>query len=568
MTTTQRKTLTVHQVLDQLRVEGARYLFGSVTSSDSPVTASLMALKGKEESEGITFIGSLHEAIGVFMAAGYAQATSLPGVVNVACGQGLINALPAIYSARTSQTPLVILADQEDAHIINDEPPLTVEHHLTVSSITKWMAEARTSREIGRLMRRAFHEALTPPKGPVVLSIPINLLLSSAKSQVIRPPLTSPIGCADPNFIAKVVAHIAKSENPCIIAGNEVSQYRARKDTVMLAEVLGCPVFSEATPVGVNFPNRHPHFAGVLPHNVVEAHEQLKAYDLIFLLGVHNRLPNRSEGPSFLPDSSTIVQINMDGRLAGMTVRSTLATQADIAETLLRVCSEIQLTVDNDWLTKTKVRTRNTIVEIAERRHQAEEASLYPNPGKPASLFWLMRLLEGIRPIRSVVVSDVYQPGAMPFEVLSLESGSAFFSSNSGVNGFAASAACGVQFAGADIPVICLTGDESFLTYPQTLWTARHYGMNTKFVIANTRGQARLNLMPSAPARRPPRFEITSPEISLADMAKSMDVRAFEARRFSELESALSKLFADPGPALVDVHIESPIETARSQTIA
>src|SRR5579885_299390 len=232
MTTTQRKSLTVHQVLDQLRVEGVRYLFGSVTSSDSPIAPSLMALKGKEESEGISFVGSLHEAIAVFMAAGYAQATSLPGVVNLAAGQGLLNALPAIYAAKTAQIPVVILADQEDSHIINDEPPLTVEHHLTCASASKWMAEARTSREVCRLMRRAFHEALTPPKGPVVLSIPINLLLSSAKSQMIRPPLTSPLGSADPNFINKVVAHIVKSENPCIVAGNEVSQYRARKDTV------------------------------------------------------------------------------------------------------------------------------------------------------------------------------------------------------------------------------------------------------------------------------------------------------------------------------------------------
>ncbi len=556
MTTTQRKSLTVHQVLDQLRVEGVRYLFGSVTSSDSPIAASLMALKGKEESEGISFVGSLHEAIAVFMAAGYAQATSLPGVVNLAAGQGLLNALPAIYAAKTAQIPVVILADQEDSHIINDEPPLTVEHHLTCASASKWMAEARTSREVCRLMRRAFHEALTPPKGPVVLSIPINLLLSSAKSQMIRPPLTSPLGSADPNFINKVVAHIVKSENPCIVAGNEVSQYRARKDTVLLAEVIGCPVYCEATPVGVNFPNRHPHFAGLLSSNVVEAYEQLKGHDLILLLGVHNRLPNRSEGPSLVPDSGTIVQINMDGRLAGMTVRATLATQADIAETLSRIRSELQLAANTEWLQRAKLRVRDTIVQIAERRHQTEEALLYPNPAEPVSLFWLMRLLEGIRPQRSVVVSDIFQPGAMPFEVLGLESGSAFFASNSGINGFAVGAACGVQLAGADLPVICLTGDESLLAYPQALWTARHYGMNTKFVIANTQGRGRLNIMPSAPSRRPPRFQISNPDISLAALAKSMDVTAIEAPRFSDLESALTRLFADPGPALVDVRIE------------
>ncbi|MBX9667224.1 MAG: thiamine pyrophosphate-binding protein [Candidatus Obscuribacterales bacterium] len=550
-TAQQRKNLTVHQVLDQLRVEGVRYLFGSVASSDSPISASIMAQK----SDGMNFIGALHESSAVFMATGYAQATSLPGVVNISAGH-LLNAAPAIYSAMRAQVPVVILADQEDSHLMNDEPPLTVEHHLTLRSISKWMAEARTAREIGRLLRRAFHEALTPPKGPVVLSLPINLLLSTAKSQVIRPPLTSPLGAADPNFISKAVGHMVKAENPVLVVGNEVAQYRARKDSVLLAEVLGCPVLSEAAPIGVNFPNRHPHFAGVLPMDVEAAHEMLSGYDLIIMLGVHNRLPNRTEGPSMVPDSGVIIQINMDGRLAGMTFRATLCTQADIAETLSRIRAELQLSVDNEWLSRVKARTQATVTKIAERRTDSEESLLYPNPAKQSSLFWLMRLLEGVRPPTCVVVSDIIQPGSQPFEVLSLESGSAFFGSCSGVNGYAANAACGVQWAGMDIPIVCLTGDESFLAYPQILWTAKHYGLNTKFVIANTKGKSRLNLLPSAPTRRPPRFEITGPDISLAALAQSMDVPAVTVSLFSELEPALAKLFTEQGPSLIDVQID------------
>jgi benzoylformate decarboxylase len=555
MTTAQRKTLTVHQVLDQLRVEGVRYLFGSVASSDSPITASVMALRGRDGGDALSFVGAVHEASAVFMASGYAQATSLCGVVNISSGH-ILNAVPAIYAAHRSQTPVVILADQEDSHILNDEPPLTVDHQLTVRPITKWVAEARTAREIGRLMRRAFHEALSPPKGPVVLSIPINLLLSTAKSQVLRPPLTSPLGSADQNFVSKVVGHIVRSENPVIIAGNEVSQYRARRDAVMISEVLGCRVYSEAAPIGVNFPNRHPHFAGVLPQDVEAAHEKLKDHDLMLLLGVQNRLPNRSEGPAMVPETGTIIQINMDGRLAGMTFRSTLATQADISETLSRIRTELQLAVDNDWLLKAKTRSRANAQVIAEARHRSEESLLYPNPSKPTSLFWLLRMLEGIRPANSVVVSDVVNSGSMPFDILSLESGSSYFSSNSGVNGFATGAACGVQFAGFDIPIVCLTGDESFLAYPQLLWSARHYGLNTKFVIANTQCRARLNMLPSAPTRRPPRFELTKPDISLVRLAASMDVPALQVQQFSELEPALNKLFAEPGPCLVDVLID------------
>jgi len=552
--TTAAKSLTVHLVLEQLRYEGVRHIFSSTNSCDSPITASLLAQRNRDKDD-LSVSMAFSELNAVFMGSGYAQATSMPAVINLAAGQGLLNALPAIYAANRSQVPLVVLADQEDSHIFNEDPPLAVEHLSTVQNHCKWVAEARTAREICRLMRRAFHEALTPPKGPVVLSIPINLLLSSAKANSLRPPLTSPLGPADENFISKVVSYIVKARNPCMIVGNEVAQYRARKDAVLLSEVIGCPVYSEPLPTGVNFPNRHPHFGGVLPLELTESNDRLKDHDLLILLGVQTRLPNRTEGTSLVPDQALVVQINMDGHLAGKSLRSSMATQADISETLSRLRAEIQLAVDNEWLQQAKIRARHTIAQIADRRHQLEESLTYPNPTKPTTLFWLMRLLDGVRPQKSVIVSDIVHQTS-PSDVLALESGSAFFSSNSGVSGYAVGAALGVQWATREIPVVCLTGDDTFLACPQGVWTAAHYEMNTKFIIANTRGKSRLNLLPSAPTRRPPRWELVRPEFGIDLMAKSMGCPAVRVDQFSDLEPALTKLFAEPGPMLIDVAID------------
>ncbi|MBZ0186553.1 MAG: hypothetical protein K8F91_09925, partial [Candidatus Obscuribacterales bacterium] len=360
-------SLTSHLILDQLNSEGVRYMFGTSNSSDSPITITLLASR-YHENDVIRFVGSLHESIAVFMATGYSQATSLPSVVNLACGQGLLNALPALEGARRSQVPMVILADQEDSHLLNEDPPLAVEHHILASSVCKWMAEARTAREVTRLIRRAFHEAFTPPKGPVVLSIPINLSLSSAKAEIMKPPITGALGPADESYVSKIVQKLIGASNPCIIAGNEVSQFRARKDVVLLADVLGCPVYCEPMPTGVNYPNKHPHFAGVLPVSITETNKQLIDHDLFLLLGVQNRLPNRSEGPSLVPDTGTVIQINMDGHLAGKTLRSNMAIQADISETLSRVRAELQLQVDKSWLESVNVRARNTISTIAGKR--------------------------------------------------------------------------------------------------------------------------------------------------------------------------------------------------------
>ena len=430
------QSLTAHLILDQLNTEGCRYVFGSNASSDSPIAAALLRSK-YHSSDKIKYVGSLHEAVAVFMATGYSQATSLPSVVNLVSGQGLLNAVPAIYSAFRSQTPLIVLADQEDSYLLNEDPPLAVEHHKLASSVCKFMAEARTAREVCRLLRRAFHEALTPPKGPVVLSIPINLSLSSARAQVIPPPISSPLGAADGNSVSKIVQKLVQAHSPCIISGNEVSQFRARKEVVLIADVLGCPVFSEPLPTGVNFPNKHPHFHGVLPLNPKEAIKTLNKYDLFLLLGVQNRLPSRTDGPSLLPENGIAIQINMDGELAGKTLRSNLAVQADIAETLSRLRAEIQLQVDKGWLKAANVRARNTISEITEVRQKQESQLNFPDPNSQTPLFWLLRILDGIRPQKSVIVTEIHDSSCQPFDVLSLESGSSYFSAISGIPGYA-----------------------------------------------------------------------------------------------------------------------------------
>lgn len=554
MSASSNQSLTAHLILDQLNTEGCRYVFGSNASSDSPISAALLRSK-YHSSDKIKFIGSLHEAISVFMATGYSQATSLPSVVSLVSGQGLLNAVPAIYSAMRSQIPMVVLADQEDSYLLNEDPPLSVEHHKLASSVCKFMAEARTAREVCRLLRRAFHEALTPPKGPVVVSIPINLSLSSARAQVMQPPISSPFGAADQNSVSKIVQKLIESHSPCIISGNEVSQYRARKEVVLMADVLGCPVFSESLPTGVNFPNKHPHFHGVLPLNAASANKLLSKHDLFLLLGVQNRLPSRSDGPSLIPDNGIAIQINMNGDLAGKTLRSNHTVQADIAETLSRIRAEIQLQVDKSWLKAVNVRARNTISEITEKRQSIETGLDFPDPNAETPLFWLLRILDGIRPQKSVIVSEIYDPSCQPYEVLSLESGSSYFSATSGIPGYATGATMGIQWAGKDIPVICITGDESFMGYPQALWSASHYNLNSKFIVAKTQGVNSLKIAPSAPTKKTIRWQFSSPKISIKQLAESFSIPAESVSSFGQLEPAIRNLFEETGPRLLEVDV-------------
>ncbi len=550
----QAKKLTVHKVLEQIKAEGARYIFGSSAAADSPVTAALLKSPDHRD-KSLSFVGGLGELGSIFMACGYAQATGLPAVLNIPAGQAALKVLPAVYAAARDQVPLVILADQEDSHILNDESMLVTDHASIMRSVAKWTAEANTAKEVCRLIRRAFHEAFASPKGPVVLSLPLNLLLSTAAAEIVQPPVISPLAGADDSFIQKVVKELMESKSPCIIAGNEVSQYKARNEVVMLAETLGCPVFCESLPVGVNFPNRHPQFAGVLPLNGQEACQKLKNHDLFMLLGVQTRLPSRQEDPSLVPESGVVIQINMDPHLGGKTLRSNLSANANIAESLAKVRAEIQLSAEKNWLSNINSRANQTVLDIRAERASKDEVLVYSGPDEACALNWLLKLLDGVRPPKSIVVCDIINKDVKPFELVGFESGSSFFSTTSGISGWAAGTALGINWASGDIPVICLTSDESLLDNLQTLWTAAHYKLNLKFVVCKTSGIANFNLQPSAPARKPPRWKFSNPEIDLASIARGYGVQGVKVEQFSQLELELTKLFAEDGPCLAEISI-------------
>ncbi|HEY9715776.1 MAG TPA: thiamine pyrophosphate-binding protein, partial [Chroococcales cyanobacterium] len=449
--------LASHLLLDQLLAEGTRYIFGSLGSSNSPIVA---AAEGRSD---IQFLVALHEELAGSMAVGYAQASGRPGVLCLPCATGTINGLSSMYEAQRSRIPLIVLADEQDTEILNDEQPLGGNLLDMARPLAKWSCELRAHSQITRNVRRAFHEALSPPKGPVFVTCPVDLLLKIATGQPVPPPQTSPLGAADQNFCKKASKALISAKRPCIIVGNEVSLYRGRREVVALTEVLGCPAFSEPLPTGVNFPNRHPQFAGVIPLEIDRASEELKSFDVILVLGMQTRLAARSNEPPLFPPEALIIQLNVEGGLAGRTLPCDLTATADIAETVARLRAEVQMIVDSTWVANVRTRSVQTTNAIGSRRQVIEESIPFPRPDAPIPMIWLLRLLDAVRPPQSMVVSDVVCDHANPYEVLSLEGSSAYFSSNAGVGGYALSAALGVQWASPEGVVVCLTTDESAL---------------------------------------------------------------------------------------------------------
>src|SRR5690349_16411711 len=98
--------------------EGVRYVFGNPGTTELP----LMDLFAARDE--IKYILALHEDSALGIAAGYAEATGKPAVVNLHTNPGLAHALGNLYNVYRAGTPLVVTAGQQDSRAMLDEPLL------------------------------------------------------------------------------------------------------------------------------------------------------------------------------------------------------------------------------------------------------------------------------------------------------------------------------------------------------------------------------------------------------------------------------------------------------------
>src|SRR5262249_859138 len=384
---------------DQLAVEGARVVFGKPGSTNLPLLDTIV------KRSDIRYVQSLSEATAVLIATGFAQASGKPVVIDVDSAAGLRAPLAGTLNARESRIPLVILGGQKSTDRLNEM--ITSERDLCslAAPFCKWTAQLHDPNELSRLVRRAFHEATSPPAGPTFISLPVDLMRLPTTSRVTMPPRMSPLGAADSSFIKRTAQLLIASTKPVLLLGNEIWQYRARSAAVSLAEVLGCPVFVESHPTGVNFPNQHPLFAGELPADrEVEDTKIFEGYDVMLALGVHERA-NFLSGASTLPPTTVVVQINTDPLLAGHGLPCHFCASADLGESLSRMRAEIQLIVDGQWVARAKERFKETQAWIESAR-SAEAGQRSPGvTGDDIHLADLVRQLDTMRPLKSVIVN-------------------------------------------------------------------------------------------------------------------------------------------------------------------
>jgi len=550
------------RLIEILRAAGVGYLFGNPGTTELPFLDAL-------DGSGLTYVVALQEATAAAAADGYAQASGRLGVVNLHVAPGLANALSIVHNASRAKTPLLVTAGQQDTRLLLDAPILAGDMVKMTDGLTKWSYELRNAAEAPSALRRAIHLALSPPTGPVFLSLPMDLMTEPCDDTGAAPGPVAARPAPEPEAIARAAALFAAAKAPVIVAGDGVARAGAQAELVALAETIGAAVHGEPIHRRLSFPGDHPLWRGGLYPTATAVAKALERFDAVLIAGanVFTWLFHAPGSP--FGANQRVVQIDDDPREISRSYPVTLGIVAALRAALSDLHEAVAKRQDDS--ARAAARERTATLARARDEHARRVAATADAAASrvPIAPEYLMRTLATLLPPDALIVDESASSLAHVLRHLPFGAGSDFFGSKTGTLGWAMGAALGVQLAHPRRKVVATIGDGSVMYAPQALWTAAHRNLPVTYVVANNASYAILKSgmltfgLPAAKRGVFPGMDLVDPEIDYLALARSMGVLAVRVDKPGGLRDVLARALAHEGPALVDVLIDRGFEAMR-----
>ncbi|MDE1880983.1 MAG: thiamine pyrophosphate-binding protein [Euryarchaeota archaeon] len=508
---------------DALFSWGAKEMFGNPGTTELPFLEDIPQ----------RYLLTLQDGIAMGAADGLAQVDSRPSLVNLHAAPGLGNAMGYLDSAYRNRSPVIVTVGQQDQRHFDQHPLLFGDFPNWVTGRVKWAAEVTKVAEAGSILRRAWTTATTPPWGPVLVSLPMNLMEEPWEGTPVPAPDPVPEGDATPSSLSEIVSALDRSTKPAIVAGYEVDAFDAFDDLANLSRKLGAPVVAEPLTSRSPVPSGLGSYVGDLLPASVMINQVLAPYDTVLLAGAD--LIVYPYFPAEILAGKTVLYVGTDPSVAGK-----LASHSCVGNPRM-------------ILKRVAAGVRDRGKEYRHPRDFARAnriARARPNMGGE----FVLDLVRKVFPEHTVVdeaISNTPLLKATGF----YRGKDSYFGYRSGQLGWALAASLGIGLRREKTLVVI--GDGALMYAPQALWTLARYRIPVKVLVLNNHGYAILRSY--SKAYHPPLTDAESlqiPNLDVVGLAKALGLPARSVGGPGELEGALEELRDTSGPSLLNVEID------------
>jgi acetolactate synthase-1/2/3 large subunit len=523
-----------HAVAQCLRNEGVQHVFSV------PGESYIAVVDGLWNIPEIKLITNRQEGGACFMAEGYAKSTRKTGVCIVTRGPGATNASIAIHSARYDSVPLVLLVGQVGRGARGREAGQEIDYTHFFGTMAKWVVEINDPNHIPRVMTRAFHLARTGRPGPVVVSLPRDVIEEKADIAMIDPfPKARP--GADPKLIEELIGRVNVAKKPVLLVGSGTQYAGAWLELIDFSEKFQIPVLTSYKRQDA-FPNSHPNYIGNLS-NANKAARELAANEADLLVVLGCRLNQQTTGGFAFPrPGRPFIQIDADGQNIGQNSRPEMGIVADAKQALLEA------------LKHPGPRPNESRASWIAEHHAAQKRYCIPakRPTRRVSMERVMADLRATLPANAITTTDAGSFGQWPQRYIEFEHPNSYISPTLGCMGPGVPSAVAAKLAHPDRLVVAHAGDGGFLMTGHEMATAKQFGVNIITIVYNNGGYNSIRMHQEAmfPGHAYG-MELVNPD--LATLGNAYGALGLRVTRDEEFLPAFKQAMAAGRSALIEV---------------
>jgi acetolactate synthase I/II/III large subunit len=527
-------------VVECLAAEGVTHVFGL------PGTTIMEVIDALARQDEIRYLSTRHEQVAGFMADGFSRAGGPLGVCLASRGPGAANLAIAVQNAHDESIPMLALVGQVPTSIVERRSFEEMDVVAAFRPMCKWAVEVHGPQRIPELLQRAVRTAVTGRPGPVVVSLPLDVLqapTTAAPGPKVRfhPPAPDPAGIAEAAWL------LASAERPAIIAGGGAREPAALLD---LADAAAAPVVSTWLRKNA-VPNSHPAFLGPLGYGAHEVSDQLvRDADVIVALGCRFS-EFTTKRWTLVPDGAQLVHVDIDPDELGRVHPPRVGLVSDATAAARALATALRPLADADRARADRRQHRRDGL-----RKEFADAATLPTAAAPGAGVSSAALAGAVQELAdrdgTVLVQDVHTFGPWIARHVGFDRANSYHGSAGGAMAWGFPAAMGLALARPDQRVVALSGDGSFWMVAQDLETCVRERIPVvnlvvnNYAYGNTRDRQR-----TAHEGRYHGVFLGNPD--LAAYARLVGAHGARATTDGELRPAIEEALAQPGPSIVDV---------------
>lgn len=493
-----------------------------------------------------------HEQAAVHAAEGYARITGKPGVVLVTSGPGACNAITGIANAYYDSYPLVVFTGQVDSRLIGNDAFQESDIVGITRTCCKHNYLVKNVSDLPRVIKESFHIARTGKPGPVVVSLPKDVLTSVREFKYpdkIDLPGYNPTYEGHPIQCRRALKALCDAKRPVIISGGGVIHSDAWQEIRELARKLNIPVATTLMGIGT-FPQGEDLSLGMLGmHGTYWANHAVSNCDVLFAVGT--RFNDRITGclKRFCKDAK-VIHVDIDPCSISKNVPVDTPIVGDAKKVLNLMLNEYntgKYSYDMD-------ERRAWISQVNEWKHNKAMKAVKDGIMSPQDV--IEAIYNKTKDKDAIIATEVGQHQMWTAQLYKFSKPRQLVTSGGlGTMGFGFPAAIGAQIAAPDKLVFNIAGDGSIQMNIQELMTCVDYKIPVKIAVINNGylGMVR-QWQEKMFNKHYSQTPITSPDY--VKLAEAYGILGIRVTKEEEINSALDKAIAYNGPVIIDFVVE------------